>query len=73
MSSSPGWLQGEPWTFGRAPDEAKDWLAGLGWTLAENVRASELRDRYQRAHSGRLRAAADWVSVAEATREADGP
>lgn len=65
--------QGEPWTFGRAPDEAKDWLAGLGWTLTENVRASELRDRYQRAHSGRLRAAADWVSVAEAAREADGP
>ena len=64
-------LQGEPWTFGRAPDEAKDWLAGLGWTLTENVPASELRDRYQRAHSGRLRAAADWVSVAEAAREAD--
>lgn len=61
-------LQGEPWTFGRAPDEAKDWLAGLGWTLTENVRASELRDRYQRAHSGRLRSAADWVSVAEAVR-----
>jgi len=66
-------LQGEPWTFGRAPDEAKDWLAGLGWTLTENVRASELRDRYQRAHSGRLRTAADWVSVAEAARETDGP
>jgi hypothetical protein len=29
------------------------------------------RDRYQRAHSGRVRAAADWVSVAEAAREAD--
>jgi O-methyltransferase involved in polyketide biosynthesis len=66
-------LQGEPWTFGRAPDEARDWLAGLGWTLTENVRASELRDRYQRAHSGRLRAAADWVSVAEAVREGDHP
>jgi methyltransferase (TIGR00027 family) len=61
--------QGEPWTFGRVPDEVKDWLAGLGWTLTENVRASELRDRYQRAHSGRLRAAADWVSVVEAVRE----
>ena len=66
-------LQGEPWTFGRAPDEAKDWLAGLGWVLTENVRASELRDRYQPAHSGRLRAAADWVSIAEATPKADGP
>ena len=61
-------LQGEPWTFGRAPDEAKDWLATLGWTLTENARASELRDRYQRAHAGRLRRAADWVSVAEAVR-----
>lgn len=66
-------LQGEPWTFGRAPDEAKDWLAGLGWTLTENIRASELRDRYQSAHSGRLRPAADWVSVAEAGREAGSP
>jgi methyltransferase (TIGR00027 family) len=66
-------LKGEPWTFGHAPDEAKEWLARLGWTLTENMRASELRDRYQRAHSGRLRAAADWVSVAEAVREADGP
>ena len=62
-------LQGEPWTFGRAPDEAEDWLGALGWTLTENIRASELRDRYQRAHSGRLRAAADWVSVADAVRE----
>jgi methyltransferase (TIGR00027 family) len=61
-------LQGEPWTFGRAPDDAREWLAGLGWTLAENIPASELRDRYQRAHSGRLRAAAKWVSVAEAVR-----
>jgi methyltransferase (TIGR00027 family) len=62
-------LHGEPWTFGRAPAEAKDWLAGLGWTLTEDVPASELRDRYQRAHAGRLRAAADWVSVLEAVRE----
>ena len=61
-------LQGEPWTFARAPDEAKDWLAALGWTLTENARASELRDRYQRSHAGRLRRAADWVSVAEAVR-----
>jgi O-methyltransferase involved in polyketide biosynthesis len=61
--------QGEPWTFGRVPDGVKDWLAGLGWTLTENVSASELRDRYQRAHSGRLRAAADWVSVVEPVRE----
>lgn len=64
--------RGEPWTFGRTPNEVKDWLAGLGWTLAENVRASELRDRYQRAHSGRLRPAADWVNVVEAVREPDG-
>jgi methyltransferase (TIGR00027 family) len=62
-------MQGEPWTFGRVPNEVKDWLAGLGWTLTENVRASELRDRYQRAHSGHLRAAADWVNVVEAVRE----
>lgn len=45
----------------------------LGWTLSENIRASELRDRYQRAHSGRLQAAADWVGVAEAVRPPDGP
>jgi methyltransferase (TIGR00027 family) len=60
--------QGEPWTFGLAPDEVEDWLAGLGWTLTENVRASDLRQRYQRRHSGRLRAAADWVSVVDAVR-----
>ena len=65
-------LQGEPWTFGRAPGEARDWLARLGWTLTENVRASELRDRYQRGHSGRLRKAADWVSVAAAARGPGG-
>ena len=61
--------QGEPWIYGRDPDEVNDWLAGLGWTLAENVRASQLRDRYQRDHSGRLRRAADWVNVVEAVRE----
>jgi methyltransferase (TIGR00027 family) len=65
--------QGEPWIFGRVPNEAKDWLAGLGWALTENVRASELRDRYQRGHSGPLRAAADWVSVVEAVHEPDSP
>ena len=62
-------MRGEPWTFGRDPDEIQDWLARLGWTLTENVRASELRDRYQRAHSGHLRTAANWVSVVEAVRE----
>ena len=61
--------QGEPWIFGRAPYEVGEWLAGLGWTLTDNVRASELRDRYQRDHAGRLRPAADWVSVVEAVRE----
>lgn len=65
--------QGEPWTFGLAPDEVEDRLAGLGWTLTENVTAAELRDRYQRAHSGRLRKAADWVGVAEAVREPAAP
>lgn len=65
-------MQGEPWTFGRNPEELKAWLAGLGWTLTENARASELRERYQCVHSGRLRPAADWVSVAEAVREPDG-
>jgi methyltransferase (TIGR00027 family) len=61
-------LTDEPWTFGRQPSEVNDWLAGLGWTVAENVCAAELRDRYQREHSGRLRRAADWVSVVEAVR-----
>ena len=61
--------QGEPWTFGRDPHEVEGWLAGLGWTLTENARASELRDRYQRAHSDRLRRAADWVGVVQAVRE----
>jgi methyltransferase (TIGR00027 family) len=46
-------LQGEPWTFGRAPDEAKDWLAGLGWTLTENVWfVDAMRRRAWRAFSG---------------------
>jgi methyltransferase (TIGR00027 family) len=62
-------LTGEPWTFGRDPDEVEGWLAGLGWRVVENVRASEQRDRYQRAHTGRLRRAADWVNVVEAVRE----
>ena len=52
----------------RSTREVKDWLAGLGWMLTENARAPELRNRYQRDHSGRLRAAADWVSVVEAVR-----
>ena len=64
--------QGEPWTFGRDPHDVDDWLARLGWTATENVRASELRDRYQRVHSGRLRPAADWVSVVQAVRAPDG-
>lgn len=61
--------QGEPWTFGRDPHEVEDWLAGLGWTATENVRASQLRDRYQGAHSGRLRRAAEWVGVVQAVRD----
>ena len=64
--------QGEPWTFGRDPREVEAWLARLGWTLTENARASDLRDRYQRAHSGRLRPAADWVGVVQAVRNRDG-
>ena len=59
---------GEPWTFGLSPGEVEEWLAGLGWAVEANVRASELRDRYQRAHTGRLRTAADWASVVEAVR-----
>jgi methyltransferase (TIGR00027 family) len=62
-------LQGEPWTFGRDPDEVDGWLARRGWRVKENVRASEQRERYQRLHQGRLRAAADWVSVVDAVRD----
>jgi methyltransferase (TIGR00027 family) len=62
-------LKGEPWTFGRDPDEVEGWLSGLGWKMAENISASVQRDRYQRAHTGRLRRAADWVNVVEAVRE----
>jgi methyltransferase (TIGR00027 family) len=62
-------LQGEPWTFGRDPGEVTEWLAGLGWRIEENVRASQQRERYQRLHQGRLRAAAEWVSVVDAVRD----
>lgn len=64
---------GEPWTFGLDPGDVEGWLAGLGWRVVENVPASKQRDRYQRLHAGRLRAAADWVSVVQAVRADDGP
>jgi methyltransferase (TIGR00027 family) len=61
--------QGEPWTFGLSPDRLREWAAGLGWSVAMNVPAAELRDRFQRSHAGRLRVAASWVNVVDAERE----